>query len=187
MQFHRVGFMLICRLWSRHRVSVCKCMSALRWNYGVGSVRGGSVGLWSALNEMKNNKKRGVKSGGGGPYSQAWIGVYSQGGGRVRQGRSRGGRLRKKEETRQKFAIISMEEGTGGCGEGERFFSGWRRSGRQPGRTSVSLNRDIWQQRGPLLPVCVCVCVCVVVIRQARGSQDLSCTWGVTSAQRSVL
>lgn len=37
-------------------------------------------------------------------------------------GRSRGGRLRKKEETRQKFAIMSMEEGTGGCCEGERFF-----------------------------------------------------------------
>lgn len=48
----------------------------------------------------------------------------------MRQGRSRGGRLRKKEETGQKFAIMSMEEGTGGCWEGERFFSGWQGSGR---------------------------------------------------------
>lgn len=56
--------------------------------------------------------------------------MNSQGGGRVRQGRSSGGRLRKKEETRQKFVIMSVEEGTGGCCEGERFFSGWRRSGR---------------------------------------------------------
>lgn len=48
----------------------------------------------------------------------------------MRQGRSRGGRLRKKEETRQKLAIMSMEEGTGGCCEGERGFSGWQRSGR---------------------------------------------------------
>lgn len=94
----------------------------------------------------------------------------------MRQGRSRGGRVREKEETRQKFAIMSVEEGAGGWCVEERGFSGWWRSGRESGRTSVSLNRDICQ-RGPLLcvciRVCVCVyiyvCVCVYVIRGARG------------------
>lgn len=74
----------------------------------------------------------------------------------MRQGRSRGGWVREKEETRQKFAIMSMEEGAGGCCEEERGFSGCWRSGRESGRTSVNLNRDICQ-RGPL---CACVCVC---------------------------
>lgn len=82
----------------------------------------------------------------------------------MRQGRSRGGWVREKEETRQKFAIMSVEEGASGWCVEERGYSGWWRSGRESGRTSVSLNRDICQ-RGPL----VCVCICVYVIRRARG------------------
>ncbi len=78
------------------------------------------------LNECVNSSewKRGVKSGGGGPWrGLAWIGVYRQGGGRVRQGRSRGGRVWEKEETGQKFAIISVEDGAGGwCVEERGFF-----------------------------------------------------------------
>lgn len=42
------------------------------------------------------------------------MGMYRQGGGRVRHGRSRGGRVRDEEEARQKFSVMSMEEGTGG-------------------------------------------------------------------------
>ena len=41
----------------------------------------------------------------------------------MRQGRSRGGRVREKAETRQKFAIMSVEEGAGGwCVEERGFF-----------------------------------------------------------------
>lgn len=75
----------------------------------------------------------------------------------MRQGRSRGDRVRE-EETRQKFLIMSVEEGASGWCVEERAFSGWWSSGRELGRTSVSLNRDICQ-RGPL--VCVCICVCM--------------------------
>lgn len=70
----------------------------------------------------------------------------------MRQGRSRGVRVREREETRQEFPIMSVEEGAGGWCAEERAFSGWWRSGRESGRTSVNLNRDICQ-RGPL--VCV--------------------------------
>lgn len=78
----------------------------------------------------------------------------------MRQGRSTGRRVRGKEETRQKFSIMSVEEGAGGLCREEKGFSGWWRSGRESGRTSVSLNTDICQ-RGPLVCVCICVCVCV--------------------------
>lgn len=48
-----------------------------------------------------------------------------QGGGRARQGRSRGGRVRGKEEARQKFAIMSVEEGADGwCVEEKGFLGG---------------------------------------------------------------
>lgn len=42
----------------------------------------------------------------------------------MRQRRSRGGRVREKEETRQKFPIMSVEEGAGGWRGEERAFSG---------------------------------------------------------------
>lgn len=145
-------------LQARHLALACKFIS-LHWDGRIEQgpykgVEGVCEFVWM---------KRGVKSGGGGPWwGLAWIGVYRQGGGRVRQGRSRGGRVREKEETRQKFAIMSVEEGAGGWCVEERVFSGWWRSGREPGRTSVSLNRDICQ-RGPLVCVCICVCVCANV------------------------
>lgn len=76
----------------------------------------------------------------------------------MRQGRGRGGWVRKKEETRQKFAIMSVEEGGRRCSREERGFSGWWRSGRESGHTPVNLNRDICQGG------CWCVCVSVIVI-----------------------
>lgn len=138
---------------SRHLVSACNIyMSALSPTYGAGPVQWG-------VNECVNSSEwngglRVVEEGH--EEVLAWIGVYRHGGGRVRQGRSGGGRVRGKEETRQKFAIMSVEEGAGGWCVEEKGCSGWWRSGRESGRTSVSLNRDICQ-RGPL--VCVCICV----------------------------
>lgn len=41
-------------------------------------------------------------------------------------GGGRGGRVRDEEETRQKFSVMSVEEGTGGVVE-ERLFSGRQR------------------------------------------------------------
>lgn len=88
----------------------------------------------------------------------------------MRQGRSRGGWVRKKEETRQKFAIMSVEEG------GRRVQSGRKGVFWVVGEwEGVRAHSCQFKQRhlsgGLLVCVCVCDCDCVRVcaIKRVRG------------------